>query len=165
MASRDRIRGITIEIDGNTTKLQDALKQVNTQLKTTGTALGDVNRLLKVDPGNVDLLRQKQTLLTDAIDETKRKLEQEKEALKQAAKFAPNYQDWKQANEPIQASIDETREKLKNLKEQAEITSRAMSEGRASQDQYVERLRDAWCRHEVTLNDCLICFRSSCNVI
>ena len=136
MATRDRIRGITIEIDGNTTKLQDALKAVNTKLKDTGTALGDVNRLLNLDPGNVDLLKQKQELLTTAIDKTKEKLEQEKEALKQAAEAAPNYHDWEAANKPIQESIEETREKLKKLKEQAEKTNEAMSTGAASQDQY-----------------------------
>lgn len=136
MATRDRIRGITIEIDGNTTKLQDSLKAVNTKLKDTGTALGDVNNLLKLDPGNVDLLKQKQELLTTAIDKTKEKLEQEKEALKQAAEAAPNYHDWEAANKPIQESIEETREKLKKLKEQAEKTNEAMSTGAASQDQY-----------------------------
>lgn len=51
MASR-RIQGITIEIDGNTTKLQNALKGVDKQLKTTQSNLRDINKLLKLDPGN-----------------------------------------------------------------------------------------------------------------
>ena len=134
--AQNRIRGITIEIDGNTTKLQAALKEVNTQLSKTGTALKDVNSLLKLDPGNVDLLRQKQTLLTTAIDDTKKKLDQEKEALKQATANAPNYADWQRANEPIQKAIDETRERLKKLKDQAEETQEAMSQGKASTEQY-----------------------------
>ena len=50
MASR--IAGITIEIGGDTTKLQTALKGVDNQLKTTQNALKDINRLLKLDPGN-----------------------------------------------------------------------------------------------------------------
>ena len=66
MAS-NRIKGITIEIDGNVTKLQKALDSTNKDLKTTQSNLRDVNKLLKLDPGNVDLLRQKQKLLNDAI--------------------------------------------------------------------------------------------------
>lgn len=81
MASR--IAGITIEISGNTTKLQKSLDGVNKKLKSTSTALRDVNKLLKLNPGNTDLLRQKQQYLTTAIDETKKKLQQEKAALEQ----------------------------------------------------------------------------------
>ena len=81
MASR--IAGITIEIGGNTTKLQKSLDGVNKKLRSTSTALKDVNKLLKLNPGNTDLLRQKQQYLTTAIDETKKKLQQEKAALEQ----------------------------------------------------------------------------------
>lgn len=82
MAS-NRIKGITIEIDGNVTKLQSALSDVNKDLRTTQSALRDVNKLLKLDPTNTELLKQKQELLRKAIEETKKKLETEKEALKQ----------------------------------------------------------------------------------
>lgn len=82
MAS-NRIRGITIEIDGNTTKLEKSLSGVNKDLRTTQSALRDVNKLLKLDPTNTDLLRQKQELLKKAIEDTKKKLDTEKEALRQ----------------------------------------------------------------------------------
>lgn len=49
MASR--IQGITVEIGGDTTKLQNALKGVNGQIKSTQSQLKDVNKLLKLDPG------------------------------------------------------------------------------------------------------------------
>ena len=78
-----RIKGITIEIDGNTTPLQRALAGVDKSLQKTNSALKDVNKLLKVDPGNIDLLRQKQEYLNTAIEETRKKLEQEKQALEQ----------------------------------------------------------------------------------
>lgn len=138
MAARDRIKGITIEIDGNTTKLQDALKKVNSDLKQTGTALGDVNRLLK-DPGstgNAELLAQKQKLLTQAVEDTKKKLEQERDALRQVSDAAPNFDAWKAANEPIQKSIDDTNKKLRDLKEQAKNTQAALADGTASTEQY-----------------------------
>lgn len=77
------IKGITLEINGDTTKLQDALRGVDKSLKDTQSQLKDVNKLLKMDPGNAELLRQKQELLGKAIKDTKEKLDTEKEALKQ----------------------------------------------------------------------------------
>ena len=82
-AMADRIKGITIELDGDTTKLSTALRGVNKEIKDTQSDLKDVNKLLKMDPGNTDLLTQKQKYLTDAIDATKRKLNEEKLALEQ----------------------------------------------------------------------------------
>lgn len=75
-----KIKGITIEIDGNTTKLTDSLKSVDKSLKDTQTKLKDVNKLLKLDPKNTDLLKQKQELLGKAVNDTKEKLKQLKEA-------------------------------------------------------------------------------------
>lgn len=71
----DRIKGITIEIDGDTTKLQSALKKVNTELRTSQNNLRDVNKLLKMDPGNTQLLQQKYKGLGKSIEETKKKLD------------------------------------------------------------------------------------------
>ena len=81
--AKNRIKGITIEIDGNVTPLTNALKDVNSKLRDTQSALKDVDALLKMDPGNVELIAQKQTYLKDAIEATKEKLEQEKQALEQ----------------------------------------------------------------------------------
>ena len=64
----NRIKGITVEIGGDTTGLEKALKSVNTTIKSTQSALKDVNKLLKLDPSNTELLSQKQKLLKDAID-------------------------------------------------------------------------------------------------
>ena len=82
----DRIKGITIEIDGNTTKLSKALSNVNKTLNQTKVALRDVDKLLKLDPTNTDLLRQKQGYLKDAIKATSDKLKTEKDALAQLKK-------------------------------------------------------------------------------
>lgn len=76
-----KIRGITIEIGGDTSGLKKALEGVNRDLKVTQNGLKDVNKLLKIDPGNVDLLRQKQGYLNDAIKDTEEKLKKEKELL------------------------------------------------------------------------------------
>lgn len=75
-----RVRGITIELGADTSGLSKALKGINTEIKNTSKDLKDVERLLKLDPTNVELLAQKQRLLSDRVEETKTKLD----ALKQA---------------------------------------------------------------------------------
>ena len=69
-----RIKGITIELDGDATKLDKALEGINKDLDKTQSSLTDVNRLLKLDPKNTVLLTQKQDLLTQAIEQTEEKL-------------------------------------------------------------------------------------------
>ena len=78
-----RIKGITIDIDGNTTGLQSSLKDVNSQTSKTSAELRDVNKLLKLDPGNVELVAQKQKLLSNAVQTTSQKLDQLKSAQSQ----------------------------------------------------------------------------------
>ncbi len=80
----NRIKGITVEIGGDTTKLQTALKGVNTEIRNTQSQLKDVEKLLKLDPGNTELMAQKHRLLGDAVSETKEKLEMLKTAAEQA---------------------------------------------------------------------------------
>ena len=63
----NRIRGITVEIGGDTTKLQTALKGVNTEIRNTQSQLKDVEKLLKLDPGNTELIAQKHRLLDEVI--------------------------------------------------------------------------------------------------
>ncbi len=85
----NNIKGITIEIGGNTTKLQDALKDVNAKSKSLNSELSEVNKLLKFDPDNADLLAQKQKILADRVANTKDKLDALKDAERQVqAQFA-----------------------------------------------------------------------------
>lgn len=115
MASR--IQGITIEIGGDTTKLQSSLKNVDKSLKDTQSVLKDVNKLLKMDPGNVELLTQKQKALKNAIADTKTRLQQLKDAQSGVAKGTP---EW----DALQREIIETEQKLKTLeKEQRQFGS------------------------------------------
>ena len=79
-----RIQGITVEIGGDTTKLTTALQGVNKEIKSTQSQLKDVEKLLKLDPSNTELITQKQRLLGDAIKETKEKLSTLKTAAEQA---------------------------------------------------------------------------------
>ena len=85
-----RIKGITVEIGGDTTGLDKALKGVNGTIRSTQSSLRDVNRLLKLDPKNTTLLSQKQKLLKESISATKEKLDSLKEAQVQAKQQLEN---------------------------------------------------------------------------
>ena len=114
----NRISGITIEINGDTSKLSSALSGVNKDLRATQTALRDVDKLLKFNPGNTDLLRQKQQLLKTAIEDTKQKLETEKEALAQLASQDQTPEVTAQM-QTLQRQIIEDENELKRLQDEA----------------------------------------------
>ncbi|MBP3672796.1 MAG: hypothetical protein J6J18_03095 [Oscillospiraceae bacterium] len=78
-----KIRGITIEIGGDTKGLVQSLNDVDKEVKSTKQQLRDVEKLLKLDPTNTTLLAQKQKLLTQAVEQTSEKLEKLKEAQKE----------------------------------------------------------------------------------
>ncbi len=115
----DRLRGITVEIGGDTTKLSASLKQVNSDIRSTQSQLKDVNKLLKLDPGNSTLAAQQYRLLGDAIKETKEKLDALKEAEKQAKEALKNGDITQDQYDSLQREIEETTLKLKDLEAQA----------------------------------------------
>ena len=121
-----RIKGITIEIGGDTTKLQTALKGINNEIRNTQAQLKDVEKLLKLDPGNTELLAQKHRLLGDAVKETKEKLETLKTAAEQAEKALNDGTISKDQYDALQREIIETENELKRLEEQANQSATAL---------------------------------------
>lgn len=117
MASR--IKGITIEIGGDTTGLDKALKGVNNTIRTTQNSLRDVNKLLKLDPKNTTLLSQKQKLLKESIGATKEKLEGLKEAQKQAKEQLERGELGQDKYDALQCEIVETENELKRMENEA----------------------------------------------
>lgn len=116
-----RVKGITLEINGDTTGLQNALKGVDSSLKNTQSQLKDVNKLLKMDPHNTELLRQKQELLAKAAEDTKEKLKTEKEALKQLqAEGSTDPKAIEQQN-ALKREIIATEQELKNYQSQIKL--------------------------------------------
>lgn len=106
-----RIKGITIEIGGDSTNLQKALKGIDKSLSDTQAKLKDVDKLLKLDPKNTELLTQKQKALKDAVDLTKVRLQALKEAQEGVAKGSD---EW----DAIQREIVATEQDLKALEKQ-----------------------------------------------
>lgn len=78
-----RIRGLTIEIGGDTTKLTDSLKSIDKELANTQKDLKDTNKLLKLDPKNTELLKQKQEQLGKAVKLSEKRVQELEEAQKQ----------------------------------------------------------------------------------
>lgn len=115
MAS-NRIKGITIEIGGDTTGLQKALKGVDSSIKNTQSALKDVNRLLKLDPSNTELLRQKQELLKSSIADTKDRLAKLNDAYGNLKADTP--EELKRKQEAVKREIIETEQSLESLEDE-----------------------------------------------
>ena len=122
-----RIKGITVEIGGDTTGLEKALKSVNTTIRNTQSQLKDVNRLLKLDPSNTELLSQKQRALKDAIGATIDKLETLKQAQAQAKQQLENGDLGQDKYDALQREIIETEQELRRLQEEAASTSVALA--------------------------------------
>ena len=106
-----RIAGITIEIGGDTTNLQKSLKGVDSQLRKTQSTLKDVDKLLKLDPGNTELLTQKQKNLEKAIGTTKTRLNELKNAQEGVAEGS---EEW----DALQREIIATQQDLQGLEQE-----------------------------------------------
>lgn len=122
----DRIKGITIEIGGDTTGLNKALSGVNKEIKSTQSQLKDVERLLKLDPSNTELLSQKQKLLTQAVSDTKEKLDTLKTAESQVQQQFAEGKINQQQYDALKREIIETSEQLKALEKQADSANVTM---------------------------------------
>lgn len=135
-----RVKGISIEIDGSTTKLQKALKDVDNSLRNTQKTLKDVDKLLKFDPKNTELLKQKQELLTRAVDDTKKRLEQLKEAQRQmdAAGVDKNSEEYK----ALQREIIATEQDLKKAQKAASDFGSVLSQQLKSAGQDFKKISE-----------------------
>lgn len=134
----DRIKGITIEIGGDTTGLNKALSDVNKNIKGTQSQLKDVERLLKLDPSNTELLSQKQKLLTQAVTDTKNKLDTLKTAEQQVQQqFVEGKVSQKQYDN-LKREIVETSEQLKSLEDQAKNANVTLQQISIAGDKFKE---------------------------
>ncbi|MBQ2071816.1 MAG: phage tail tape measure protein [Oscillospiraceae bacterium] len=122
-----RIKGITVEIGGDTTGLEKALKNVNSTIRNTQSQLKDVNRLLKLDPSNTELLSQKQRALKEAIGATKEKLDSLKTAQEQAKQQLESGDLGQDKYDALQREIIETEQELRRPQQEASSTSVALS--------------------------------------
>lgn len=115
-----KIKGLTVEIGGNTTKLDKALENVNKKSRDLSSELGQVNRLLKLDPGNTDLVAQKQKILAEAVENTRKKLDTLKEAEQQVQAQFERGEVSEEQYRALQREIVATEQKLKGYQNAAQ---------------------------------------------
>ena len=141
MASKT-IKGLTVEIGGDTTKLGKALDSVESKSRDLSSELGEINKLLKFDPDNADLLAQKQKVLADAIQNTGKKLETLKEAEKQVqAQFKRGEVSEEQVR-ALQREIVATEKKLGSYKNAAKETAEAIEQLGNESDEAAEDIEE-----------------------
>ena len=125
--AQNRIKGITVEINGDVTGLDKALKDVNSTISATSKQLGDVQRLLKLDPTNTTLLAQKQELLKEKISATKDKLEALNTAQEQAKRQLESGDLGKDKYDALQREIVATEQELQKLAKEAANSNTALN--------------------------------------
>ncbi|MBE6721934.1 MAG: phage tail tape measure protein [Ruminococcaceae bacterium] len=115
----NNIKGITVEIGGDTTKLSTAMKDVNKETYSLQSELKQINTQLKFNPGSTELLAQKQKVLKESIDATKQKLEQLKSVESQVKQQFESGNLGEEKYRAFEREIEQTEDKLKSLKKQA----------------------------------------------
>lgn len=120
----DKIKGITVQIGGDTAPLSKALREVDKEVRSTQANLKEVNKLLKLDPKNTNLLKEKQKLLADQIGKTKEKLTALKKAQEEAAKMLANGEIGQKEYDELGKQIEQCEKSLQNLEKEAAETSK-----------------------------------------
>lgn len=137
----DRIKGITVVLGGDTKGLSKALTGVNKEIRNTQTQLKDVEKLLKLDPGNTQLLEQKQRLLSEAVSNTKNKLDALREAEKQVQEQFARGEVSQQQYDGLQREIVATESELKKAEQAAYDFQEQLIQGGG--DKALKDLKDA----------------------
>jgi phage-related protein len=131
----NKIKGLTVEIGGDTTKLGKALENVNKKSRDLSSELGEINRLLKLDPGNAELLAQKQKVLAEAVENTAEKLKILKNAEAQVQEQFQRGEVSEDQVRALQREIMDTERKLGTYEKAAQETADAIDKlGDESED-------------------------------
>lgn len=144
------IKGITVEINGKAVGLLDSMKDITSQGTKLNKELKQIDKALKFDPGNVELLSQKHQILTDAVANTKDELEALENAQDQVtAQFNSGDID-RGAYLEFQNKVLAARKRLKDLEEQADETA---TEIKKIKDEPIEDVDDASQKAKKSLGD------------
>lgn len=123
--ANNRIKGLTVEIGGDTTQLGKALESVNKKSNDLSSELGEINRLLKFNPDNAELLAQKQKVLANTVENTAKKLETLREAERQVQRQFERGEVSEEQVRALQREIVATESKLKHYQDEAEKATKA----------------------------------------
>lgn len=142
MASGTKIRGITLEIGADTSKLTEGLQNVNKDLKETDRTLRDIEKGLKLDPKNAELLAQKTKYLNEAIEQTKTKLKEQEKILTELEQKDGGTGKYAKQIDAVKRDIEETRQKQEQYKEELEKTESATEDLGKAADKTADQQQD-----------------------
>lgn len=137
-----RIKGITIEIDGQTQELQKSLQDVDRKLSQTQNALKDVNRLLKFDPQNTVLLEQKQQLLAQAITQSRSRLTELENAFNKLAAVENPTEEQVTQMQALQREIEAVKANIRGYETQQAAMAAATDDTTDSTEEESEAVRE-----------------------
>lgn len=126
--ANEKIKGLTVKIGGDTTELNKALESVNKKSRSLSSELGQINRQLKFDPTNTELLAQKQKVLAEAIENTQNRLDTLREAEKQVQEQFKKGEIAEEQYRAFRREVMDAEKKLKSYKEAAEQTAQAVDQ-------------------------------------
>ncbi len=132
------IKGITIQIGGDTTGLNKALSDVNKKTNSLQSELKKVDKALKLDPKNTQLVAQKQELLGEAIATTKTKLDALRQAQEKVNKAHEANTEWEKQYASLRQEIEETEKKMKTLANKEKEMREQLESGKISEEKYTE---------------------------
>jgi phage-related minor tail protein len=136
------LKGLTIQIGGDTSELLDSLKDVEKKGASLSKELGDINKLLKMDPKNTQLLAQKQKVLAESVTNTKEKLDKLKEAEKQVQEQFERGEVSEEQVRALQREIVKTEGKLNSYERAAKETAEQMENLGDEADDAEKELKD-----------------------
>jgi len=137
-----KIKGITIEIAGNTAPLNKALEDVNKKSRSLQSELRQVERLLKMDPGNTELLAQKQKLLAEAVQNSKEKLDRLKTAQQQVNEQFAKGEISEEQYRAFQREVAKAEQELKGFERQLNETAKTTETWKDKLDKAQKSLKD-----------------------
>lgn len=137
-----RIKGITIEIDGQTQELQKSLQDVDRKLSQTQNALKDVNRLLKFDPQNTVLLEQKQQLLAQAITQSRSRLTELENAFNKLAAVENPTEEQVTQMQALQREIEAVKANIRGYETQQASMAAATDDTTGATEEEAEAVRE-----------------------
>ena len=137
-----KIRGLTIEIGGDVTLLNKALGEVNKHSRDLQSELRQVERLLKLDPKNTELLAQKQKILAESVDNTKKKLDTLKEAEKQVQQQFKEGKVGEDQYRALQREVIKTSQELDKLEKNLQDTNNKWKDVADSLDKVGTKMKD-----------------------
>lgn len=147
-----KIKGITVQIGGDTSGLTKALTEADKSLAATQRELNDVQKALKFNPESTELMAQKQKLLSDAIKETSDKLKALEDNQEKARKAFEANADYERRYAPLKEAIDKASASLKELKAKQEEAKKQFEAGNISAEDY-EKVKQETKNAEQALKD------------